>query len=158
VEVKQVGGDGGDGEDDSQDIQPKRGANRIRQAFTQTQLQEQCGESDGGDYHQGERTEEGGTAGVDHHQGKRKQKQTCRNDTPAARLRRGARIGRGIGQGVRPKLYRSEDEVFKWISESICTCIRDAVRWTDGWPSEPSISSAVFSPPASLRFLVHPLP
>ena len=87
--------------------------------LAKTKLQQQSGESDGRDDHQGERAEERGTAGVDHHQSEREQEQSGGNDGPAAWLGRGGRVGSGVGQGVPSQVIQGGAQVFKWAGDRL---------------------------------------
>ena len=70
-EVEDVGKYSGDREEESQHVEPERSADWGAQVFAETELQQEGGESDGGDDDQGQGTGESAVAGVDDDQSQR---------------------------------------------------------------------------------------
>jgi len=95
AEAENIGDDGRHGEDEPDCVDPERGANLSSQVSAKTKLKQESSEPDGRHHHQGKWTGERATAGVDHDQSQCEKEQARGNDGPAARLRRGRRIGRG---------------------------------------------------------------
>lgn len=100
TEMEAVGEDRRDGKKQSQNIQPKRSANRTIRVFTEAQFEKQGSESDGRHHDESEWTGECRAARIEDHQRECQQQQSGSHESPAARLGFRRRIGCGFGQGI----------------------------------------------------------
>lgn len=88
AEMADVSEDRGNRADQSQYVEPEWRANLSAQVPAQTKLQQERGESDGGDNDQSQRAGESPMAGVDHHESESEKKKSGGDDGRARALRR----------------------------------------------------------------------
>ena len=111
AQLQVIGKNGREGEQQSKHIKPQRGVDGRTQIFAQTELHEQCGEPDGGDNDESQRTGKRRATGVDDDESESQHEQARGKNTPAARLRRDGRVGIVLGQRSSLKLYSGESDV-----------------------------------------------
>ncbi len=98
-ELEEVGEERSERAEDAQRVGPDRGVDGVRLvAIAQTKLEEDGGQSDGGDHNDGERAVEGAAGGEDDDEREGSAEQAGGNDRPATWLGNG-------GQGFSRKYY-----------------------------------------------------
>ncbi len=113
AEVKDVGEDSRQRENQAGNIQPKWSADGGAPIVAQAQLQQNRGQSNGGQNDDRQRACECRVPGVDNHKRQGEKEQAGGNQSPATRFVR-SRIDRRVGQGVVPS-YTRHDEGFQMM-------------------------------------------